>query len=373
VVFILFPVAVAVAWLVYFYDRLREQINAGSLQEFEWVSSPTKQDELIVRPYVASRVSTNRGVQTRQPDAEYVLGYSGCAYTRYYVDEPFGDSLVNQYKVHLGYLLTGTRRCLYCGTPLRAGQTDDFRFAAIRAHLWRYETAECPVCHWWCVIHREECRELQGNFKTFTHAYAVMRQFDPLALDTPLSLAREYILHNPHKLARFDPFRFEDLIADGLKDYYGDAEIIKLGGRSDRGIDIKAVRTNGETTLIQVKRRADFSRREGVRVVRELHGVMLREGVPRGMVVSTASDFSRAARAEVAQARQNLCGYSMELLPLSDVVEILGSPAVQHEAPWRAQGIRIDLPEPDWPATNEVWIERQVLPDGLMQTIELLT
>jgi hypothetical protein len=47
----------------------------------------------------------------------------------------------------------------------------------------------------------------------------------------------------------------------------GDCEVVHLGGRKDGGIDIKAVRGDGRTTLIQVKRRSDFGRREGVQVI----------------------------------------------------------------------------------------------------------
>ena len=153
-------------------------------------------------------------------------------------------------------------------------------------------------------------------------------------------------------------------MAECLIDVFGDGEIIKLGGRKDGGVDIKAVRSDGETTLVQVKRRADFSKKEGVITVRELHGVMLRERIPRGMIISTAHDSSPAARDEVAQTRRALRHYSMELLPLADVVSLLGGPAAPTERPWEQSGIRLDQNAPGWPGC-ETWIDRSALPDGL--------
>lgn len=267
-------------------------------------------------------------------------------------------------EVRLGRVLTKTEHCLYCGTGLIMGKTAELRMYN-RSHVWQYRTAECPRCGWWCVTYKFEERLFAWDADEYFHAYAVMRRFDPLALSTPLSLARDYLNRNPHKLARFDPYRFEDLMADCLEDYFGDGEIVKLGGRRDRGIDIKAVRAGGKTVLIQVKRRSDFAKREGVKAIRDLHGVMLREGVPRGMVVTTAHDFTAEAKAEVAQAGRHLRHYSMDLLPLADVLSLLGRAEAPRRFPWEAHGIQLDRAEPEWEGSEDDWVERAVLPHGV--------
>lgn len=92
---------------------------------------------------------------------------------------------------------------------------------------------------------------------------------------------------------------------------------------------------------------------------------MLRERIPSGMIISTAHDFSPAAREEVAQARRGLHHYSMELLPLADVVALLGAPAPPVERPWERNGIRLDQNVPGWPQGGQAWIDRSALPDGL--------
>lgn len=330
-------------------------------------------------------------------ELDYVLGYSGYAQTGFHPDfsdsqgaafrlaregappanEPFDTEVWNKLnfddpaarnrylqQVPMGRVLNRTRHCIYCGASLVRRQTDDFRMKE-REYVWRYETKDCLLCGWWCVSYRLEERSFSWDELDYFHAYAVMRAFDPLALDIPLSLARDFLARNPHKLARFDPFRFEDLMADCLRDYFGDSQIFKIGGHNDRGIDIKVVHAGGQTMLVQVKRHSDFSQREGVDVVRYLHGVMLREGVPRGMVITTAREYTQEAQAEVSQTSCNLRGYSMELLSYSDVVSLLGEPLPPRSSPWEAHGIRIDRPPSSSWQGGEDWIDRSVLPASI--------
>lgn len=399
---------VAVAFFAYkaaapIYDRYRVLRRAGVLE-------PVEADQVadgVPDPSAASRSSlvTNAlGAEGKGAEGEgYAFGYTEVAHTAFIPDsedeegvafylarqpEPpdldydpplersdkdiwdrygLGDpTSLQRYReeVRLGRVLARTKRCLYCGAALIRGRTAELRMS-VRAHVWQYRTAECPSCGWWCVTYKFEERLFAWDADEYVHAYAVMRRFDPLALSTPLSLARDYLSRNPHKLARFDPYRFEELMADCLGDYFGDGEVIKLGGRKDRGIDIKAVRAGGKTVLIQVKRRSDFSKREGVKAIRDLHGVMLREGVPRGMVVTTAHDFTAEAKAEVAQTRRHLRHYSMDLLPLADVVSLLGGAEARRQFPWEAHGIRLDQSEPGWNGAADDWVERAVLPQGV--------
>lgn len=101
----------------------------------------------------------------------------------------------------------------------------------------------------------------------------------------------------------YDPYRCEELLADCLRDVYGACEILKLGGRKDEGVDIKAVGSDGQTN-------------------------------------------------------------SMELFTLADVVELLGEPITPSPVPWERCGIRLNVTEPEWDV-EEDWIERTALPPGL--------
>lgn len=154
-------------------------------------------------------------------------------------------------------------RCLYCGSRMRVAQSRHRNASDGSSWKWAYTGAQCNRCGWWAVEHEETPIDADID-EHRSYAYAVLREFDPLALDVPMKRARDYLGRHPHKLARFDPFRFEELMADCLKDYFGEAEIIKVGGRRDGGIDLKVIRTGDVSVLVQVKRRADFARREGV-------------------------------------------------------------------------------------------------------------
>lgn len=267
-----------------------------------------------------------------------------------------------QSRVPLGRLLLNLRLCMYCESPLSLGCTDRLPRPGAFSCSWQYYTGRCGQCGWWYVTHLEhDGGSIIADLYAYNHAHAVMRRFDALALDTPLELAREFLARNPHKMARFDPFRFEDLLADCLRDVFSDANVIKVGGRKDGGIDIKAVTMGGETTLIQIKRHADFSKSEGVRAIRELQGVMLQRGIPRGMVITTAHGFSPQAQREAARPSRFWECYSMDLLTLADVKDLLGPPGVIAASPWEAHGIRLDVVDPAWSGSNE-WIDWAVLP-----------
>lgn len=68
--------------------------------------------------------------------------------------------------------------------------------------------------------------------------------------------------------------------------------VLRVGGQSDGGVDVRAMRT-GETVLIQCKRWRN--RPVGVKVVRELLGVVVSEGAAQGILVTT-SHFTREAQ-----------------------------------------------------------------------------
>jgi HJR/Mrr/RecB family endonuclease len=158
-----------------------------------------------------------------------------------------------------------------------------------------------------------------------------------------------YLSNHPNDLAHVDPFAFEQLIFECLKDSYGaDVEVIKVGGRKDRGIDILLIRCQSEKTLVQVKRRRNILLAEGVSVVRELNGVLFREQVAKGMVITTATSFSQEARKEAKiEAVEK---HEVALLTFSDVVSLLGIRNYANSyAPWEAFPYEL---ESSWQATH---------------------
>ena len=123
------------------------------------------------------------------------------------------------------------------------------------------------------------------------HPSTLLSLADSVLDDKPL-------LNGPRHMAHVDPRAFEKLMQDCLRSAYGPCEVTHLGCTGDGGVDLKLTRNDLGTFLVQVKRRTHLGRNEGVSVVRELNGVLFREGRAKGMVITTAKDFTKAAREE---------------------------------------------------------------------------
>jgi HJR/Mrr/RecB family endonuclease len=82
---------------------------------------------------------------------------------------------------------------------------------------------------------------------------------------------------------------------DCLKDAHSPCEVIHTGKTADGGVDLMMILDNDESYLVQVKRRTNLSSKEGVKVVRELNGVLFREGKAKGMIITTASGYTKPA------------------------------------------------------------------------------
>lgn len=128
--------------------------------------------------------------------------------------------------------------------------------------------------------------------------------------DLPESCSGElaqYLRRKPSEWHRFNPKRFEKLVADIFRANYENAEVIHVGKPDDGGKDIIFIDSNNQQSLIQVKRRERETCSEGVSTIRNLIGTMILDNVVRGIVVSTADHFSiRAQQAVERVAKQGL-------------------------------------------------------------------
>ncbi len=109
----------------------------------------------------------------------------------------------------------------------------------------------CRSCGWW-LANRTVCGDdlydtyqLQGSAK----------QYDVSDVQAPLDALRNHLCRNPKHVAHVHPTRFEHLMKDCFKDYFGDCEVIHTGQSGDGGVDLKLITAEHETYLVQVKRR----------------------------------------------------------------------------------------------------------------------
>jgi hypothetical protein len=164
----------------------------------------------------------------------------------------------------------------------------------------------CDTCGWWRIFHGTLSGADSNVAYDFTVAEA--KRYDVAAMEVPIDSLRRHLLGEPTDLARVHPHVLERLIGDCLAAEFAPCEVIHLGRTGDGGIDLLLVESDREPVLVQVKRRADVAGSEGINVVRELNGVLFREGFARGMVVTTANRYTRGARAEAMTRTPGLAG-----------------------------------------------------------------
>jgi hypothetical protein len=243
-------------------------------------------------------------------------------------------------------------RCLFCHAHLeeapeseQLGRFDRPNDEYFTGFLFQVMLT-CSVCGWWVLVqqdfqHANACsNSLERTYELRACSSGKAKVYSVSDADVPLDELRRWLSKHPDHVAHTDAFHFERLMASCFRDSFPNAEVIHLGGRRDHGIDLKLIQTEMGTVLVQVKRRANLERNESVQVVRELNGVMLREGVPRGIVVTTAKGYTKDAKEEAAHVQRayhdsdRFSRYRVDLLAFDDVVKLLELPT-STPRPWQ--------------------------------------
>src|SRR5262245_35375088 len=229
--------------------------------------------------------------------------------------------------------------CSYCSSKMSREEVQSKLLESNRA-AYLY-LLRCMSCGWW-VLHREvvdTAREFGNSFEDQVFGEAKYYRID--SLDIPLRELRSFLGRHPNHLANVNPTAFELLMRDCLVDAYGPCDVLHTGSSGDGGVDLKMVLSNRDTYLVQVKRRSDLASHEGVRVVRELNGVLFREGLAKGMVITTAKDFTQPAKDETQIKTPTTEQYAVELLAFNDVVSMLRLPSSIPYEPWLEHQARL--------------------------------
>jgi hypothetical protein len=152
--------------------------------------------------------------------------------------------------------------------------------------------------------------------------------------------------NHPKHLAHVNSRVFEELIADCLTSAFPTSEVIKVGGSGDRGIDIMLLNTSGEKYLVQIKRRSNIEKNESVEVVRLLNGVLFRENAAKGLVITTAKNYTRAAVQETWVKSDEGVWQSIDLYGYEDLVTWLNLQSPEPHEPWATITGQIQFSKP---------------------------
>ncbi|MBR1231697.1 restriction endonuclease [Bradyrhizobium sp. AUGA SZCCT0182] len=212
-----------------------------------------------------------------------------------------------------------------------------FCAASMRSRTDKKEShvlAECESCGFWRVAHIKNVGGFQSGEPVLA-SRGVAKLYEVDSLDVPLADLRRFLKRDPLHLAHVNPFVFEELVASCLRSVFPDSELIKVGGRRDRGIDLMLLQTSGENYLVQIKRRSNIQKNEGVDVVRQLNGVIFRENAAKGLVITTAKRYTPDAVQETRIKSNRGSWQSIDLYGYEDIVRWLNLPNPSPYEPWK--------------------------------------
>lgn len=198
---------------------------------------------------------------------------------------------------------------------------------------------QCGYCGWWKLL---DLKEVSHGFgaEDIQSISAIAKEFKVSSLNVPIRALRSYLMRHPRDIVHVDPKVFERLIADCLRDAFNPCEVIHVGRSDDGGIDLKLILANDACYLVQVKRRSFLDRKEGVEVVRSLNGVLFKEGIPRGMVITTAHAFTPRAHESTQIATPTSVPYDMKLVAFDEVISMLRLKPIFPYEPWKRFSFR---------------------------------
>lgn len=271
------------------------------------------------------------------------MSNSSAPYLCTYVESKFVNSSLGHWRPdeepYIKFYESDTRRrlakCAFCRGPMQTVVSEKWRGEINRDSVFtKLEVRLCRICGWWLLTGTAPMIGPEGGMLDQKQLIGLAKRYKISAFDAPLEELRRFLEKHPENLAHVNPTRFEMLLRDCIEDAYAPCKVFHVGGTGDGGIDLKMVTLDEEEYLIQVKRRSDLTKREGVRVVRELNGVLFRENRAKGIIVTTAKGFTKAAEKERQVKTPTEQRYEMQLLSYSDILNMLNSRRVAAPNPW---------------------------------------
>jgi hypothetical protein len=175
-----------------------------------------------------------------------------------------------------------------------------------------------PTACWSAYDEEDEVELLRYSV---TLILAGLRWFD--FDDARLGLAEvgSHLSRHFHDIYLLAPRRFEELVADVYKHLGYQVRLTQQ--TRDGGYDIMLLEGIRKKQIIVECKRYAPERRITVGIVRQLLGVQLERGVPRGKIVAT-TDFTEPARATASKVNEGRSGYKLELVNADRLLKLLG-------------------------------------------------
>jgi hypothetical protein len=219
-----------------------------------------------------------------------------------------------------------TTECPYCGSRMKNVKHD---IIEAFGGVWAQVLDECTGCGWW------RSREFPNNFVNGFWRIGLLYEMPEKTASNVSARLLEFI-KDENRLFRMEASEFEFLVGEVLSDLYR-CEVVHVGRTGDGGIDLILLESDVGKIPVQVKRRTDSGKVEGVSIIREFRGAMVLTGASEGMFVTTAQRFTKGAQDASLPAPGHLVQQKIHLMDgrrFLDVMGVLKSASKRKEYIW---------------------------------------
>lgn len=244
----------------------------------------------------------------------YVNSYSG----RGFVLDPYQFKNNEASIAYDKYKNSYYKKCPYCASKitevLKLSGVDNYNETEKHHHC-----NGCFNCGWWYY----ERNDMDGPWMPGhqIRQIASLKKFNVSSDQLPLEALKLELLKRPKIIYDIHHKKFEELVADVLKDFLN-VEVNIIGKRGDGGIDL--VYINGDNPFaVQVKRRQRPEKTETVKIIREFLGAMVIEGYRFGSIITTAERFSHGSKKLKERIENNNIVNKFELIDSNKFFEML--------------------------------------------------
>ncbi len=200
-----------------------------------------------------------------------------------------------------------------------------------RQRILTFDIYECASCGFWQSDYfskdNDDSWEELDEVTT-----SQLRKFDIASNTTPVEVLSKYINKNRNLIYSIHHSKMEELVQSVFSSFF-DCKAIHCGRSGDGGIDIILLEAD-TPTAIQVKRRTRNDKVEPVSTIREFLGAMALENFEKGIVVTTAGNFTRGARDTARKIIDNGHAKLFELYNMGAFIDVFKSTRPREDKPF---------------------------------------
>ena len=152
------------------------------------------------------------------------------------------------------------------------------------------EPEVCMRCGWWNI--KSSYSDPSHAYEQHTQTIAELAKYDIAGLRIPTKVLIEYLNLHFEDIYLIAPRKLEMIVESVYREHLN-CRVELTASTRDGGKDLVCIDAEDQKFIVEVKR-YDRKRKVGIGIIQRFSGVLLSEGVSRGIVVTT-SDYTRDA------------------------------------------------------------------------------